>query len=108
MATTEQRVRTVSKNPSMSIRQTKPSLLNQRFFTFLLYLITIITALAFSVPFLWTIASSLKSASELHVFPPTFFPETIRWKNYSDVFTLVPFARFIWNTVIITALAMIG
>ena len=86
MATTEQRVRTVIKNPSMPVGQTKPSRFNQQFATFLLYLIAVVTALAFSVPFLWTIASSLKSASELHVFPPTFWPEIIRWKNYSDVF----------------------
>ena len=40
--------------------------------------------------------------------PPTFWPEEVRWLNYSDVFRLAPFARFIWNTVIITALAMVG
>lgn len=108
MATTEQGVRTVIKNPSIRVGQTKQTPFSQRFFTFLLYLIAVVAALAFSIPFLWTIASSLKSASELHVFPPTFFPETVRWKNYSDVFTLVPFARFIWNTVIITGLAMVG
>ncbi len=108
MATTEPRVRTVIEHPSRPLDQPKRSPLRQHFGKILLYLTAIITALAFSIPFLWTIASSLKSAAELHIFPPTFWPETIRWKNYSDVFTLVPFATFIWNTVIITGFAMLG
>ncbi len=74
----------------------------------LLYTLAIITAIAFSLPFFWTMSSSLKTAAEIRQIPPTFLPETVRWANYTDVFRLAPFAKFIQNTVVVTALAMIG
>ena len=73
-----------------------------------LYLLAVVCALAFALPFFWTVSSSLKPISEIYLFPPTIWPDEIRWANYSDVFRLAPFARFIWNTVVITALAMLG
>ncbi|MFN8445224.1 MAG: carbohydrate ABC transporter permease, partial [Caldilineaceae bacterium] len=79
-------------------------LLNQ----ILLYAVAILAAVAFSLPFFWTVSSSFKSAAEIIVFPPKIFPERLRWENYTDVFLLAPFGRFIWNTVYVTALAMIG
>ncbi len=74
----------------------------------LLYILAIVTAIAFSLPFFWTISSSLKTAAEIRQIPPTFLPETVRWANYADVFRLAPFAIFIRNTVIVTVFAMIG
>ena len=74
----------------------------------ILYALAILCGLAFSLPFFWTVSSSLKPISEIYLFPPTLWPNEIRWSNYADVFKLAPFARFIWNTVIITTFAMIG
>ena len=74
----------------------------------ILYVVAIVSALAFSLPFFWTITSSFKSAAEIVVFPPAIFPERLRWENYADVFNLAPFARFMWNTVYVTTFAMIG
>lgn len=73
-----------------------------------LYIIVIGLAITFSLPFFWTISSSLKSIGEIYAFPPTMWPEEIRWQNYVDVFELAPFARFIWNTIIVTGFAMFG
>ena len=77
----------------------------QRFF---LYVLAIACAIGFSVPFLWTIGTSLKPLTDLYVYPPTFVPSVPRWENYSDVFTLAPFATFLWNTVVVTGLAVFG
>ncbi len=85
------------------------SLSSNRFWTqFLLYLLASIAALAFSVPFFWTVISSLKSAAEIRQIPPTLWPHEVHWENYLSVFRIAPFALFIWNTVIITVFAMIG
>jgi ABC-type glycerol-3-phosphate transport system permease component len=73
-----------------------------------LYILAILTAIMFSLPFLWTLGSSLKSSQEIFAFPPTMFPAVPRWENYSDVFRLAPFLRFIGNTIFITAFAMVG
>lgn len=75
---------------------------------FLLYLTAIVGAIVFSIPFFWTISSSLKPIQEIYLFPPTLWPENIRWQNYADVFTIAPFGRFILNTVIVTGFAMFG
>lgn len=82
--------------------------LTKQLYQFCLYALAIICAVAFSLPFFWTISSSLKPISEIYQFPPTLWPERIRWQNYPDVFRLAPFAQFIWNTVIVTAFAMVG
>lgn len=108
MATTQPSVRSVATVQTTAPRKTG-SLAAGRFWRqVVLYALAILTALAFSLPFFWTVSSSLKTAAEIRQIPPTFWPQTIRWANYPDVFRLAPFALFIWNTVIVTSLAMIG
>ncbi len=74
----------------------------------LLYALASIGALAFGLPFFWTLASSLKSQSEIYTWPPQWLPAVPQWGNYALVFKLAPFGRFIVNTAIITILSMIG
>jgi multiple sugar transport system permease protein len=107
MATTQPQVRTLTGDRAAATK-TGSIAGNRLISQTLLYTIAILTALAFSLPFFWTISSSLKTAAEIRQIPPTFWPEEMRWTNYADVFRLAPFARFIWNTVVVTALAMIG
>jgi multiple sugar transport system permease protein len=73
-----------------------------------LYALIITCAFIFTVPFLWTIGTSLKAQDELYTFPPTFLPSTPRWENYVAVFEMAPFGRFLLNTIIITGSAVIG
>ena len=62
----------------------------------------------FLAPFYWTIASSLKSVTEIFLFPPTWFPAEPQWGNYPEVFQRVPFALFTLNSTIVTSLALLG
>ncbi len=62
--------------------------------------------IAFILPFAWMILSSLKASTE--VFSVTWIPESPRWGNYIDVFTLVPFARFLLNSAFVVILAVVG
>jgi ABC-type glycerol-3-phosphate transport system permease component len=73
-----------------------------------LYALIIGGAILFSLPFLWTIGTSLKAQDELYTFPPTFLPSTPRWANYASVFEMAPFGRFLINTIIITGAAVVG
>jgi multiple sugar transport system permease protein len=108
MATTQPSVRTVTTAPPAASRK-DGSLSAKRFWQQVaLYIFAILTALAFSLPFFWTVSSSLKTAAEIRQIPPTFWPHEIRWANYPDVFRLAPFALFIWNTAVVTSLAMVG
>jgi ABC-type glycerol-3-phosphate transport system permease component len=108
MATTSTGMRTVGNRAQAPTHQQIQKQRGQLLGRVLLYLLAILTALLFSIPFFWTVISSLKSAAEIRVFPPTLFPQDIRWQNYADVFRIAPFGLFIWNTVYVTALAMIG
>jgi multiple sugar transport system permease protein len=60
------------------------------------------------VPLLWTISTSLKAPAEVFIFPPRWIPEVIRWSNYAEAVTAIPFFRYIYNTSLITGLAIVG
>jgi multiple sugar transport system permease protein len=63
----------------------------------LLYLV----ALAFTSPLIYMVATSLKPAAEVFSTPPTLWGSEIRWQNYTDAFTFLPFGRFILNGFLI-------
>src|SRR5215210_8115085 len=73
-----------------------------------LHLFTAALALIFTAPFFFSISTSLKSVTELHVFPPVFWPADPQPYNYVRVFEVVPFGLFYLNTVIIAGTATIG
>lgn len=58
------------------------------------------------IPFFWMISTSLKSPAELFVHPPRWIPNPIKWSNYPDAWTALPFNRFLINTLFMTVLAM--
>jgi multiple sugar transport system permease protein len=60
------------------------------------------------VPLAWTLSTSLKKPGEVFLFPPTFIPNEIVWRNYVDAVTAIPFFKYLWNTVIITGLTIVG
>ena len=65
------------------------------------------------LPMLYAIMQSLKPLDELFMFPPRFYVRNPTLENYSDLFSLlndawVPFSRYIFNTVFITACGTLG
>jgi multiple sugar transport system permease protein len=74
----------------------------------LLYGALAVLACLFGGPFLWAVSSSLKAPEELFMFPPKLFPAQFQWANYAVIWQQAPLVRFILNTVVVTALAMVG
>ncbi|MER6945668.1 carbohydrate ABC transporter permease [Nonomuraea sp. NPDC000554] len=63
----------------------------------------------FVLPFMWMLTTSLKSDEANLAFPPQWFPDSYHWENYSRAWSgSLPFSRFLLNTVLITALSMLG
>ncbi|MFZ1769595.1 MAG: carbohydrate ABC transporter permease [Caldilinea sp.] len=60
------------------------------------------------IPLVWTLSTSLKSPGEVYIFPPTWIPKEILWSNYYRAVTAIPFFLYLWNTVLITALSIVG
>ncbi len=65
------------------------------------YALCLLVALLTLIPLAWMILGSLKGPDEVVQYPPTFLPHTFMWSNYAEVFTTVPFARYILNTFIV-------
>jgi multiple sugar transport system permease protein len=57
---------------------------------------------AFSLPVLWMLSTSLHDLPAVFAQPFKWLPDPPRWENYIRAVTLLPFWRFLLNTVIIT------
>jgi len=74
----------------------------------MIHAILIAGAIALMVPLAWMFSTSLKGQASVFVIPPEWIPNPIHWQNYVDVFRVVPFGRFIYNTAVITLLSVVG
>jgi len=72
----------------------------------LIYLALTALAVIFCAPFVWLVITSLKPADE--IFASNWIPTEWRWDNYADVFNFAPVARWMWNTLVITVLAVVA
>lgn len=64
-----------------------------------------------ALPIVYLIVTAFKPAEEIFLYPPRFYVSNPTLKNFSDLVsitanTTVPFTRYLFNTVLITALYM--
>jgi ABC-type glycerol-3-phosphate transport system permease component len=65
----------------------------------LLHLLLAGMSLAFMLPFIWMVLTSLKTLAEAGL--PEWMPNSFRWSNYREVFDVIPFAKFYWNSIFV-------
>lgn len=58
----------------------------------------------FVVPFIWMLFSSLKPSNEVLLGGGSLFGTEVRWSNYAEVFSAIPFARILANTFFIAGM----
>ncbi len=68
----------------------------------------LIMSAIFLIPVYWLVVTAFKTPTDLAQASPSWFPRSWRWANFSDAFRAFPFGRFFINSVIITALTVIG
>lgn len=73
-----------------------------------LYAALIILSIVFMLPFYWTVVTSFKPANEIYLFPPEWLPAVPRWSNYVTVWQVVPYGRFVLNTIAVAVFGVIG
>jgi multiple sugar transport system permease protein len=61
------------------------------------YLLMSLLAVAFILPLVWMVSSSLKPEAEVLAVPPSFIPTNPQWQNYEQTFQTIPI--FLWNSV---------
>ncbi len=70
------------------------------------YVILVVGAFIALIPFFWMIATSFKTLGE--ALGTTFFPSTLRWENYSEAWRRALFSEYFINTILITAITLMG
>jgi multiple sugar transport system permease protein len=73
-----------------------------------IFIVLVIGSLIFLLPLFWALSSSLKSDYQVLEFPPRWIPDPIKWSNYPEALTYVPFLRYALNTLIIAVGAITG
>jgi multiple sugar transport system permease protein len=89
---------------SYSERQRRQQFINK----LVTYILLTIAGFFFAFPLYWTASSSLQTWQELRSFTPHLVPQNPQWGNYAQVFTVVPFARWMGNSFLIVAITIPG
>ena len=72
------------------------------------YFLLILGSVAMLFPFAWLIRSSLMGTAQIFTFPPEWIPKPFMWSNYSESLTIVPFYKYLLNTLTIEVFAVTG
>jgi len=63
------------------------------------HLVLALIGLFMILPFLWMVFAGLKPLSEIGA--ENWIPDRFRWENYREVFSVIPFGRFYWNSIFV-------
>jgi len=86
---------TVLHRPERSRRRTYLELIG----TILRYLLLIVLAISFLLPFCWMFTSALKDDAQVYTIPPIWIPKPAHWNNFVDAWFQLDFTLFMVNTV---------
>ncbi len=93
---------------SAPIEQTNPDKQAERLKRIGVWIMLLCGATLFSIPFLWTVSTALKTSEQVFAFPPQWIPRPIEWENFKRAWTDLPFPIFVGNTLIVTIFATFG
>ena len=74
----------------------------------IIYAVIVLGGIGLMVPFLWMLSTSLKSLDEVQTWPIVWLPSQLLWENYPEVFARTPFARYLFNSAILSVGGIIG
>lgn len=66
-----------------------------------LHLLSILVSLCIIVPILYAFSLSLMTPAEISTFPPKLLPSKLRFDNYQLALSMVPFGRFLSNSLFV-------
>jgi ABC-type glycerol-3-phosphate transport system permease component len=86
--------------PRVSLRRTTSGIL--------VHLIIITAAVLIGFPFFYMLSTSLKTVQEVYTIPMVILPAAPQWRNFVEVWNLLPFGRFTFNSVVYTVSITFG
>jgi ABC-type glycerol-3-phosphate transport system permease component len=72
------------------------------------WILLVLGAIVTLLPIVWLVSTSLKIPAQTYKYPPEWIPNPVRWQNYPDALTAMPFGRFTVNTLIISGASIAG
>lgn len=74
----------------------------------LVYLVLLLSSALMAAPFFFMISTALKAPHELNTIPPVWIPAEPQWRNFIDVWKVLPFGRYFLNTSLTSGLVTLG
>lgn len=72
------------------------------------YIIITTLGIAYVLPFIWMVVTSLKPNTQIFTYPPVWIPRPVVWANYPNALKYIPFFRYMQNTLVIAVLNVLG
>jgi multiple sugar transport system permease protein len=72
------------------------------------FALIVLVALLFLAPWIWLVSTSLKAPNQIVEIPPRLLPNPVMWINYWYAVTYIQFPVYLTNTLIISALTVVG
>lgn len=72
------------------------------------YFVCTLMAVAYVFPLYWMITTALKTDVEVFLVPPSLFPKDPQWGNFIASTQYIPFWLYMYNTLVICALTILG
>jgi len=69
------------------------------------YLTLVIAAFIMVFPFYWMVSTSLKSPSEVLLYPPSMYPHELTFENYANLAVEAAFPRYLFNSVLVVGIS---
>ena len=74
----------------------------------ILYLLLLLGALAFAMPFLWMVRTALMEPTQVQKVPLVWLPNPIRWGNFGEALAFMNFPVLLKNTLLISGVTILG
>jgi multiple sugar transport system permease protein len=74
----------------------------------LLYVIVIVGAVVFAMPFVWMLRTSIMPPWQIYIFPPQWIPAELHFETWRNAWEMAPFGAFFKNTAIYALLSVAG
>ena len=74
----------------------------------ILYLFLLAISIFCLLPFYWLIRSSLMDLVQIFEMPIIWFPSPLKFSNYLEALTILPFGRYFINTIFVVVLTIAG
>lgn len=65
-------------------------------------------AVVIMFPLAWMVATSLKQAGDVYLYPPVWIPNPPQWGNYAEVLAVADFGHYFLNSTLVSGLTVIG